>query len=247
MLGFLRMPQSTQNVIARAGKDSASRSKINIRAVIFDYGNVLCLPQQPSDVEKMAAICRMPIPRFVERYWQFRLAYDRAELDGNSYWTSVVREEGRALSPDEVTRLIQLDGASWARPNPATLRGVERLHAAGIPLAILSNMPPEVKGYILEHCGWLSVFQHLIFSCDVGLAKPDPAIYRECLKKLKLAPSEALFLDDKPENVWAAAKLGIQGVVFDTAEKAFAWISQHLDFASFVFPEKEPGLPANHP
>jgi putative hydrolase of the HAD superfamily len=124
---------------------------------------------------------------------------------------------------------------------------VERLHAAGIPLAILSNMPPEVKGYILEHCSWLSVFQHLIFSCDVGLAKPDPAIYRECLKKLKLAPSEALFLDDKPENVWAAAKLGIQGVVFDTAEKAFTWISQCLELPALVATEAEPNLPAQSP
>ncbi|HLI33448.1 MAG TPA: HAD family phosphatase [Terriglobia bacterium] len=217
------------------------------RAVIFDYGNVLCIPQQPSDVEKMAAICRMPVPRFAELYWRFRLAYDRAELNGDAYWGSVMREEGRTLSPDEVAQLIQLDGASWARPNPATLRGVERLRAAGVPLAILSNMPPEIKGYILEHCGWLSAFQYLVFSCDVALVKPDPAIYEECLKKLKLAPHEVLFLDDRPENVQAAAKLGIYSAVFDTAENAFAWMSQHLDFPSFVSTEKEPGLPAKCP
>lgn len=224
--------------------DSNHSSIARPRAVIFDYGNVLCVPQQPSDVEKMAAVCHMPVPRFAELYWRFRLAYDRAELDGDSYWSSVIREESRALSPDEIARLIQLDGASWARPNQATLRGVERLRAAGIPMAVLSNMPLEVKDYILEHCRWLSAFQHLVFSCDVRLVKPDPAIYQECLKKLKLAPGEVLFLDDKPENVQAAVELGIHGTVFDAAENALEWMSQRLDLPPLVSTEAEPSLPA---
>jgi putative hydrolase of the HAD superfamily len=57
-------------------------------------------------------------------------------------------------------------------------------------------------------------FDVIVISAQVGLMKPDPAIYRLTLDRLGVEPHEAVFLDDIAENVEAAARLGIHGVLF---------------------------------
>jgi putative hydrolase of the HAD superfamily len=193
-------------------------TQIHIEGVIFDYGNVICLPQQPSDVEAMAAVCRMPVAQFNELYWRLRPAYDLGEMDGTSYWTSLVGLQGLSLTGDEIARLIVLDCESWAKPNEETVSWVERLHAEGVRLALLSNMPLEISRFLARSCQVLKRFDDLIYSCDVGSMKPDPRIYNTCLAEMKLKPGEVLFLDDRPDNVDAASALGIHSLLFDTVE-----------------------------
>jgi len=59
----------------------------------------------------------------------------------------------------------------------------------------------------------------LVWSYQLGIAKPDPAIYRYALEKLGTQPAETLFVDDKAENVDAAVALGMEGIVFSDVEK----------------------------
>jgi len=204
-------------------------ARISVRGVVFDYGNVLCLPQQPSDLESMAAICGMTLQRFQQLYWTFRLRYDRGELDGTSYWTVVAHEESKVLSPEQIAKLVILDSKGWSRPNQATIAWVDQLRGAGLRLGILSNMPPEISRYLLAHCDWLAWFDSLTFSCDVGRVKPDPAIYEICLKDMKLAPEEVLFLDDIAANVDGASAVGIHGLIFDTLEQTTARVAKSFD------------------
>jgi hypothetical protein len=79
------------------------------KAIVFDYGNVLCVPQPRQDVEAMAAVFQVPPERFEDGYWPYRLQYDLARLDANSYWRTVARELGRPLDEIDIPRLIQLD------------------------------------------------------------------------------------------------------------------------------------------
>jgi HAD superfamily hydrolase (TIGR01509 family) len=74
----------------------------------------------------------------------------------------------------------------------------------------LSNGVPEAMARIrtdrpLE--GWFDV---VLVSCEVGVAKPDRMIFQMCLSQLCVMPSQALFVDDRIENVEGAASLGIQ-------------------------------------
>jgi len=70
-------------------------SRISVDAVVFDYGNVLCLEQSSSDMERMARICRVPATRFSEGYWGLRASYDRGDLSGAgaSFRLGFVREQ----------------------------------------------------------------------------------------------------------------------------------------------------------
>jgi putative hydrolase of the HAD superfamily len=208
---------------------TSNERETQILAVVFDYGNVISLPQLQPNIEGMAALCKLPMPRFQELYWRFRPAYDRGDLTADSYWAAVLREEGRKLEDGAVPKLVALDCESWGLPNPAALQWVEQLRQAGIQTAVLSNMPLEISRYLEANRPWLSLFHHLMFSCDMRLVKPDSAIYHECFKTLNLAPQEILFLDDRMDNVQAATKLGIHSILFETLESALALIEERYD------------------
>jgi putative hydrolase of the HAD superfamily len=212
-----------------------SKPPDRIRTVVFDYGNVVSLPQRPTEVEHMAAICGLPVDRFHERYWQLRLAYDRGELDGPAYWKSVTDGQGTPLTREQITCVLAVDGESWSHPNEKTLGWARQLKHEGFGLSILSNMPFAVSDYLEKHCEWLAIFDHRIYSYAVRHAKPEIPIYMACLDLLKLAPEQILFLDDRPENVKAASELGIHSLLFDTLEQAAARaVSQfglHLSFS----------------
>jgi putative hydrolase of the HAD superfamily len=195
-------------------------SRISVRAVVFDFGNVLCLEQSSDDMADLARLCGIPTEPFCELYWALRPSYDRGDVDGTAYWNSVVRKHGRTLSSELIAKLIGLDSASIARPNQGAVRWVQLLQAARVPLALLSNMPTELSRYVQKNCQWLAAFDHLIFSCDHGSIKPEPTIFSKCLEALRLDPAEVLYLDDRRENIEAASRFGIHSVLFDTVDRA---------------------------
>ena len=90
-------------------------------------------------------------------------------------------------------------------------------------------MPLELSRHVTKSFPSLSTFEYLIYSCDYGSIKPEPAIYRNCLELLKAAPQDILYLDDRAENVEAAARLGINSVLFDTVEKTASRVESRFD------------------
>lgn len=94
-----------------------------------------------------------------------------------------------------------------------------QLKERGFLTAILSNMGDNVHANMQREFDWLARFDTLVWSYQLRMAKPDPAIYLHVLKELGTRPEETLFLDDKLVNIEAAQALGIKGIVFSTVEK----------------------------
>ncbi len=90
-------------------------------------------------------------------------------------------------------------------------------------------MPLELSRHVTKSFPGLSTFEYLIYSCDYGSIKPELAIYRKCLELLKAAPQDILYLDDRAENVEAAARLGINSVLFDTVERTVSRVESRFD------------------
>ena len=84
----------------------------------------------------------------------------------------------------------------------------------GLSLYFLSNYSEKLHQDTLEHMSFLNDFDGGVFSYEVKCIKPDLRIYQILLERFRLEPSETLFFDDRPENIEAAKKLGIHGVVF---------------------------------
>jgi putative hydrolase of the HAD superfamily len=203
--------------------------KRSVRAVVFDYGNVLCLEQTVEDMKGMALVCGISHKRFSELYWKQRPPYDRGDVDGAAYWTAVAGQQELGLSRHQIATLIELDSESISRPNQDAVQWAKLLHHEGFPLTLLSNMPLELSRHVTKSFPGLSTFEHLIYSSDYGSIKPELAIYRNCLELLKAAPQDILYLDDRTENVEAAARLGINSVLFDTVEKTAARVESRFD------------------
>jgi HAD superfamily hydrolase (TIGR01509 family) len=91
---------------------------------------------------------------------------------------------------------------------PPLIGAVLAARRAGIRTALLSNA--DSPG---EPIPWLeALFEVLVFSGDVGMAKPDPAIYRLAASRLGLSPGECVFVDDLAVNIRGAVAAGLVGV-----------------------------------
>jgi len=192
---------------------------LGLRAVIFDYGMVLTGPPDPKAHAALLRITGLPLARFESLYWADRHAYDEGKLTGLAFWQKLVREAGLALDEDKVEELNQWDARMWTTENRVMLDWQLAIRQRGMLTAILSNMGDNVLASVEREFDWIHRFDALVWSYQLHIAKPDPAIYCHVLKQLDIQPEEALFLDDKLVNIEAAWALGIQAIQFSTVER----------------------------
>jgi glucose-1-phosphatase len=83
-------------------------------------------------------------------------------------------------------------------------------------LALLSNTDPIHVRHMEGNYGFFAHFPARIYSCAVGFSKPNPLIFREALRALKVRADEALFIDDVAAYVEAAKALGMAGIQFQS-------------------------------
>lgn len=184
-----------------------------IRAVIFDYGMVLCT-QDPVARRNLLALTGMDDAEFERYYWIDRRDYDLGRFDGRGFWQRFGERAGLAFTPDQLSALVENDVCLWTHLTEPMLAWAAALQEAGLATAILSNMVPDLLRYMRQEFGWLGHFDQLTWSCELGMVKPEPAIYAYTCDKLRIAPSDTLFIDDKPENVRGAEDAGLNALIF---------------------------------
>ncbi|MEI7770665.1 MAG: HAD family phosphatase [Chloroflexales bacterium] len=96
-------------------------------------------------------------------------------------------------------------------------------------LALLTNAWSDARAVLSARFGLDQLVDTIVISAEVGMAKPDPAMYRLTLDCLDVAPQETLFVDNKARNTLAAAALGIPSIVFQHSAQAIAAIQDHLE------------------
>jgi putative hydrolase of the HAD superfamily len=82
-------------------------------------------------------------------------------------------------------------------------------------LATVNNESRAMNEFRLNRFALLEEFDAFFSSCYLRLRKPDPRIYRVALDVLQRDPEEVVFVDDRAENVAAAASLGIHGIRYE--------------------------------
>ncbi len=188
----------------------------SIEAIVFDYGGVLSLAPFDTllDVEVELGLP----PGTLRDDLQHGVALADAELGTRSaaecfmeWLTAVQTAHGVEIEPGKV--FAAMAGGTLA--NVDTLDLVDRLHGR-YRLAVLTNNIREIADHWRELVG-IDRFELVIDSHEIGIRKPDPAIYELLLEKLDLQPSRVVFVDDTPPNIVAAAAIGIHAIHFTSA------------------------------
>jgi len=189
-----------------------------LRALILDYGNVLTFPQAPDVVQMMAARLDVAVDAFTAAYWEHRRGYDVGDYAADDYWQRVLASLGRGSATTGGSGLADWltarDADAWMRYREKVWEMTLHVRERRVTTAMLSNMSRELAASIRLDRPLERWFDAVVVSGEVHRAKPDPRIYTACLERLGVEPEQALFVDDRPENVRAATALGIRTVHF---------------------------------
>lgn len=197
-----------------AQEQTHQRKYNEMRAVILDYGLVLCQPPREEHVDKMATAFGVDHQTFWRLYEQNRGPLDKGDLTPAAFWKSLARDAGTKVDAFTIERLQDLDIDMWDTLEQPLMEWVQTLQSNGFKTALLSNSDLRFIAHLRKNRPWLRFFDLCVFSAEVRLIKPDPAIFRYTLDKLGIDPSAVLFIDDRFSNVSVARSLGIESIKF---------------------------------
>jgi putative hydrolase of the HAD superfamily len=194
---------------------------MTIRAVIFDFGGVICFPPQAAQWREAASFCGADPAALEAAFWKDRDGYDAGE-DPRAYWKNIGAGLGLTFDDATIDGMIQREIAFWSRFDDRVLAWIGDLRTAGLRTGILSNLPRPLGETLRSLPGFLGHFDEVTFSYELGVVKPHAAIYQSAVRGLGIEPDEALFLDDRPANVEGARAMGLRAEIFNTWEDFLA-------------------------
>ena len=178
---------------------------------VFDFGNVLATFDGDS---LLSHFCnnkedRSLLLTALFENWQ---AIDEGSISYQDYI-----EQALSHTPVRLHETVHAFFKDWYRyldPITQTWDFIHELKAAVHSVYLLSNAPVYFAEHAAEVYDILSEFDGILFSAPVLLAKPQPEFYQLLFRKWNLDPKTCFFLDDKPENIEGAKKVGMDGIVF---------------------------------
>jgi len=183
------------------------------QAVIFDIGNVLVRWQPEQYYDTI-----IPRPSREALFSTVDLHMMNEHIDQGAPFRATVYET--AARHPEFAELIQKWHDNWLDIAAPAIDGTARLHDAlrtkGITTAILSNIGQATFDLAASRYPVLARFDYTFLSGPMGITKPDPAIFHAVETRIGVEPEALLFIDDRPENVAAAAARGWQVHLFET-------------------------------
>lgn len=181
-----------------------------IKAFIFDLGGVV-VDNPSEDFLKYFSKCLKVKPKVLKKIFSiYKKSFQKGKITEKTLWNKISKH----LNIEIENKYIWEKAASKViKKRKKILNLIKLLRKIGYKTAILSNTEKPTVKYLIKK-GYDKFFDVVVFSCEVGFVKPEQEIYKIVLKKLKIKPQQAIFIDDVFEFVKAARKLGIRGIVF---------------------------------
>ena len=195
------------------------KSESAIRAVLWDMGGVLLRNMIPEPRIRLAELYGMSEAQLEELVFGNPVSKKATigEVGVEELWEYV--REALQLDPQ---KLAEFEVTFWSsdRVDEELIDFIQSLRQ-NYKIGLLSNAFIDARPSLSKRFpGLLNVFDEVVFSYEVKIAKPDPRIYSLMLDKLGLEPENAIFVDDFRENVEAAHALGIHAIQFRNSRQA---------------------------
>jgi putative hydrolase of the HAD superfamily len=187
---------------------------VEIDAALFDFGGVLVREGSVNDFARIAphADPAVVLSHAIGAYhedddhpWH---RVERGELDMAEWYTLTVA----ALAEAGIEVVVPSSGSVAFTPNEPVVDAVRAVRAAGGRTAVVTNNVRELSGTWRPVLPLDELFDTVVDSCEVGLRKPNPAIYRLACERLRVDPERAVLLDDIESNLRGAEAAGLRGI-----------------------------------
>lgn len=196
-----------------------------IKAIIFDFGDVICFWDEKIIGPDRATMHGLPPDSIRETIFEYQRHGGEGKyhsiqdfLDRSDHQTPVTRDLAH-----QVFQEWEESGAVDAR----IVRLIEQLKPH-YKIGLLSNYTKGLEEALLDKYKIHQLFDAVASSYTIKIRKPQPDAYHQILKLLEVQASQALFVDDKERNVVAAEAIGMQGIIFtgfeDLVEKLEAFL-----------------------
>jgi len=190
----------------------------NIKAIVFDYGNVLVewdpryvyqryFPNDPEAMERF-----FHEVNFME--WNAQQDKGRSFADGVAALSQEFPQHAHLIQAYHDHWKDSIGEAHWG-----TVETMKKLKQAGYLLYGLSNWSAETFPLMREEYDFFNLFDDMVISGEVGHVKPQPEIFHILLEKISRPPQECLFIDDSLANIQQAQKIGFATVRFESPEQ----------------------------
>lgn len=178
--------------------------------IVFDFGNVIgkfdghyimehfCSDE--SDIQFLSSV--------IYRSWP---ELDKGTIDYDEYAASVLAEIPDRLQ--EAARSFFREWPRYVELFPETERFIRELKEKGASVYLLSNAPTYFAEWTADY-PVLRLFDGIVFSAPIKMAKPAPEIYQYLFRTYDLRPEDCFFIDDLEANISAGKSLGMDGIVF---------------------------------
>ena len=185
-----------------------------IRNIIFDLGGVIITLDQPQAIRRFKALGLADADERLDAYTQGGIFGDleRGAITAEDFRRELSLLVGREVSYDE----CRYGWLGYCHELPQrNLDALVRLRREGYRLLLLSNTNPYMMSWVMspDFDGQGHSLEHYMDACycsyEMGMMKPDPAIFSRVLAVEQISPAETLFVDDGPRNVNVASQLGI--------------------------------------
>ena len=207
-----------------------------IKAIVFDVGGVLQLPKYPVSLIQDTHLAGVPknighrnkgVHEFLAD--KLKIALDHwfdgidsiyvKSIEGKTTKKQVLKvlSKNFNISEKRIEKWLIKAYKSFFNLNNELIKYIKKLKKKGYKVAILSDQWHFSKEALYTR-RIIKLFRPIVTSCDVGMRKPNPKIYKLMLKKLKLPAKQILFIDNQEWNTRPAKKLGMKTLLFKDNE-----------------------------
>ncbi|MCK4905270.1 HAD family phosphatase [bacterium] len=186
-----------------------------IKAIILDWGGVLIDNPVAGFMTYCSQYLKVPKKTFIEITSKFYEDFAKGKVTENAFWKNACFYLNVAV-PSVSSLLTEAFRAVYSEKKEV-FSIVSSLKDKGYKIALLSNTEMPMVNFFREKK--YSFFDLTVFSCVEGVTKPDKKIYEITLDRLKIKPQEAVFIDDKEENILSGKDLGINTILFKNPQQ----------------------------
>lgn len=179
-------------------------------AIVFDFNGVIFGNPGFEFDRKISKVIGVSVKDFKTVYRRYNNSFNIGLTSLEKLWSDILSDFNKTSLLPEVLELVN----SPRVINQNVISIIKNLKEKGYRLGIFSNFTKSGAQFIKNNSLITSLFDTIVISSEIALAKPNHDAYKYLINKLDLPPQEIIFIDDSQINIDAAENIGIKSILF---------------------------------